>query len=266
MKEYFKRIISDVPKYRLIFWWVRRALLIYAFIAGFFKKPFDITDPLQVGANFLCTFIWEIFQMLSEKNSLRHLPSIVQSFLIVGIFAASFGGKFLNLYYDLKWWDIVLHFIGGGACVFFGYEIASAMQMRDHALGKNPSAPLSLVLLCAMGFSFLASTGWELFEFTFDSISCISNKAAFEAGTMTKLEALAKSGDAQHWNAAAAAGTAKGSFQLIKGIWDERWPIMDTMTDIVLNTVGALVSIIFIAVYPYRHKGRFKMKFIKDEK
>lgn len=266
MKDYFSRLVKTVPKHRLIIWWIFRALLIYAFIAGFFKKPFDITDPLQVGANFLGTFVWEVFQMLSKKNALRHIPSVLQTFLIIGIFAASFGGKFLNLYYELKWWDIVLHFIGGGACVFFGYEIASAMQMRDHVLGKNPSAPLSLVLLSAIGFSFLASTGWELFEFTFDSISCMSNRAAFEAGTMARDIALKTSGDAQHWNFAAAQGTAKGSFQLIGGVWDERWPIMDTMTDIVLNTVGALVSIIAIRIYPFRHKGRFKMEFVEEDK
>lgn len=264
MKDYFSRLVKTVPKRRLIIWWIFRALLIYAFIAGFFKKPFDITDPLQVGANFLFTFVWEVFQMLSEKNALRHLPSVVQTFLIMGIFAASFGGKFLNLYYDLAWWDIALHLIGGGACVFFGYEISSAMQMRDHVLGKKADAPLSLVLFAAVGFSFLASTGWELFEFTFDSISCVSNKAAFEAGNITKEIALRTSGDAQHWNFAAANGTAKGAFQLIGGVWDERWPIMDTMTDIILNTAGALVSIIAIRIFPYRHKGKFKMDFVEE--
>lgn len=253
MKSYFKRLFAECPKYRMIIWWIFRALMIYAFIKGFFPaegEAFDITNPLQVGANFVCMFVWEIFMMLPEKNSLRHVPSVVQTFLIVGIFAASFGGKFMNFYYDLQYWDTILHLIGGGACVFFGYEIATAMQKRDKA-----EAPLSLVLLAAVGFSFLASTGWELFEFTFDQIAC---KSAFEAGN------ILKAGDAQHWSYTIAMAAESPKIEsLFEPYFQERWAIMDTMADIVLNTVGALVSIIAIKIYPYRHKGRFKIDLTK---
>ena len=41
--------------------------MIYAFVAGFFRTPFDISDPLQVGANFIAMFAWEIFMMFPEK-------------------------------------------------------------------------------------------------------------------------------------------------------------------------------------------------------
>lgn len=248
MKSYLKRIFAECPKHRMIIWWIFRALMIFAFIKGFFPaegEAFDITDPLQVGANFLCMFVWEVFMLLPEKNALRHVPSVVQTFLIIGIFAASFGGKFMNFYYDLQYWDTILHLIGGGACVFFGYEIATAMQKRDKA-----TAPLSLVLLAAVGFSFLASTGWELFEFTFDQIAC---KSAFAAGD------ILKAGDAQHWSLTIAqAAESPKVDSLFNPYFPERWALMDTMADIILNTIGALIAIIAIKIYPYRHKGKFK--------
>lgn len=234
MKEYISRLKEGCPKRRFIFWWIFRALMIYAFIAGFFKKPFDITDPLQVGANFLCMFVWEIFMMFPKKSVFRYIPSVVQSFLIVGIFAASFGGKFLNLYYDFRWWDVILHFIGGGACVFFGYEISAAIQKKEKA-----TAPLSLILLCSVGFSFFAATCWELFEFGFDQIACMGGGI----------------GDAQHWSLELAQGTPKMQ-TLFDPVYPDRWPIMDTMADIVLNSIGALVSFIYIKINPYRHKGK----------
>jgi hypothetical protein len=234
MKEYISRLKEGCPKRRFIFWWIFRALMIYAFIAGFFKKPFDITDPLQVGANFLCMFVWEIFMMFPKKSVFRYIPSVVQSFLIVGIFAASFGGKFLNLYYDFRWWDVILHFIGGAACVFFGYEISAAIQKKEKA-----TAPLSLILLCSVGFSFFAATCWELFEFGFDQIACMGGGI----------------GDAQHWSLELAQGTPKMQ-TLFDPIYPDRWPIMDTMADIVLNSIGALVSFIYIKINPYRHKGK----------
>lgn len=234
MKEYISRLKEGCPKRRFIFWWIFRALMIYAFIAGFFKKPFDITDPLQVGANFLCMFVWEIFMMFPKKSVFRYIPSVVQSFLIVGIFAASFGGKFLNLYYDFRWWDVILHFIGGAACVFFGYEISAAIQKKEKA-----TAPLSLILLCSVGFSFFAATCWELFEFGFDQIACMGGGI----------------GDAQHWSLELAQGTPKMQ-TLFDPVYPDRWPIMDTMADIVLNSIGALVSFIYIKINPYRHKGK----------
>lgn len=245
MKAYFERLSEACPKRRFIFWWIFRALMIYAFVAGFFKEPFDITDPLQVGANFLCMFLWEIFMLFPQKSVFRYIPSVVQSFLIIGIFAASFGGKFMNFYYDLRWWDTVLHFIGGAACVFFGYELVCALMKKEK---KN--AALSLVLLAAVGFSFIGATGWELFEFGFDQIAGMTGGYP---------------GDAQHWSLELALGTPKEA-TLFDPIVAERWPIMDTMGDIVLNTVGALASFIFLKIYPYRHKGKYKFDLGFEEK
>ena len=113
MKEYFNRLVTTPKKHTLIIWWVFRALLIFAFVYGlvgfirgsispFTHKPFDITDPLQVGANFLCTFVWEMFMMFPKKNSLRYVDPKVQTVLIVGIFLGSFCGKFLNMYLMLQ--------------------------------------------------------------------------------------------------------------------------------------------------------------------
>lgn len=102
MKEYIGRVKSNCKTWELVFWWIFRALMIYAFIAGFFKKPFDISDPLQVGANFIAMFAWEIFMLFPEKCFVRHMPSLIQDFSIVMIFAASFCGKFLNFYYDSR--------------------------------------------------------------------------------------------------------------------------------------------------------------------
>lgn len=245
MKNYIDRLKSGCPTHRFIFWWIFRGLMIYAFIAGFFKKPFDITDPLQVGANLLCMFVWEIFMLLPEKNLFRHIPSALQSLLIVGIFCASFGGKFMNFYYDLRWWDSALHLIGGGTTALYGYEIVCALLKKE-----KKSAPLSLVILGAVGFSFMASTLWELFEFGFDQV----------AGMMSGYP-----GDAQHWSLELALGTPK-ELTLFDPIVAERWPIMDTMGDIVLNSIGAGIAYIVFKIYPYRHKGKYKFDLDFDNK
>lgn len=244
MKEYIQRIKDGTSTKQLVFWWIIRASMIYAFIKGFFPsagKEFDITDPLQVGANLLATFLWEIFMFFPPKSIFRNISSSFQNFLIAMIWCASFGGKFLNLYYDFRWWDVMLHFVGGAACVFFGYEIVCAILKRD----RN-SAPLSLVLLASFGFSFFAATAWEVFEFSFDQIACMGGGI----------------GDAQHWSIEMAKGTPK-ELTLFPPVYPDRWAIMDTMADIVLNTVGAVLSYLIIKFFPYRHKGKYAFDFLK---
>lgn len=237
MKEYFKRIRANCKTWEICFWWIFRALMIYAFIAGIVgvvKGENDLSDPLQVFANLLAMFAWEIFQMFSEKRFVRYIPSIIQDVSVIMIFAGSFGGKFMNFYYDIRWWDSAMHLISGGICVLLGYEIVTAMLKRDK---KNASLPV--ILLCALGFSFFVSTCWELFEFTADQVMCMGGAY----------------GDAQHWCFELAKGTPKEA-TLFDPVYPERWALMDTMGDIVLNTVGAVVAWVALKLFPYHHNGK----------
>ena len=254
MKNYIRRLRENCSTRTFIFWWIFRLLMLYAFVAGFFKKPFDITDPLQVGANFLCMFLWEVFMLLPEKSTFRQVTPGFQTLFIPGIFAASFGGKFLNLYYETRFLDTFLHGWGGFLCVFFGYELVCALMKKE-----KKTAPLSIVLFAAVGFSFICSTLWELFEFGFDQFSCMTGGV----------------GDSQHWSRGLAEGTPKIA-TLFDPVYDgiktvtlsggevinpgDRWPIMDIMGDMVLNVVGAAIGYLAIIIYPYRHKGKHKLE------
>lgn len=233
MKNYCARLRENSKTWEICFWWIFRLIMVYALVKGFTKKPFDITDPLQVSANLAGMFAWEIFQAMPAKNLVRNIPSYVQDLSVVGLFAASFCGKYLNFYYDVRCWDAVMHFLGGAGAVILGYEVICAMQKRD-----KKSVPISIVLLGAFGYSFLLGTAWELFEFTFDQISCLG-------GSM---------GDAQHWSLELALGTAKEA-TLFNPVFTERWSLMDTMGDIVLNTIGAIICYIVLKIYPYKHRG-----------
>ncbi|MBR5437510.1 MAG: hypothetical protein IKV21_01200, partial [Clostridia bacterium] len=141
--------------------------------------------------------------------------------------------------------DSALHFLGAAMAVFFGYEIFCALMKRD-----RKEAPMTVVLLGAFCFSFLVTTCWELFEFSFDQI----------AGMMSGYP-----GDSQHWSFELALGTPK-EVSIFNPIVPERWPIMDIMADMVLNTLGALLAFLYILFRPYRHKGKYSFDFDFAEK
>lgn len=139
------------------------------------------------------------------------------------------GGAFLNFYYSIFMWDKILHLLGGAEAVFMGYELATAMQKRD-----KKQCDLPIVLLCALGFSFFISTCWELFEFSFDQIA---------------------GGDSQHWSYELAKA-ANNTRTFFKPRDPARFALMDTMTDIVFNTLGAVPFYIILKIAPYHHKGK----------
>ncbi len=239
MKEYINRIMSSCKKWELVYWWILRLLMIFAMIKGFTAVPFVASDPLQVFANLVGMFAWEIFMLFPEKTFVRHFSSKIQNFSALMIFAGSFCGRFLNFYYDVRFWDSAMHLTSGALCVLLGYEVVATMQKRDL---KVTSVPIAL--LCALGFSFFVSTCWELFEFTADEVMCFTANGD-----------IMKAGDAQHWCWALAEGTKKAS-TFIPAVFTERWPIMDTMQDIVLNSIGAIVAWVVLKIKPYNHTGK----------
>lgn len=235
MKDYFYRITHECKKWELVYWWIVRATMIYAVIDSAIKG--DIQQVLQSAANLVGMFAWEIFLIGSEKRWTRYIPSYLQDVLVAMLWLASYGGAYLNFYYKINSWDIVMHVVLGGFAVVGGYEMAVAMQKRDKTVSD-----VGVALLCGLGFSFMVGIGWELFEFTFDQVA---------------------GGDTQHWSKALAEEAAVmynnphlANPNFIDALDPMRYSLIDTMEDIICNTVGAVVAYIALRIYPYWHKGK----------
>lgn len=240
MKNYISRVLSNAKKWELVYWWVLRLIMIYGIISRIIKpdEELGIYQPIQMTANLAGMFAFEVFQATSERNLLRYIPAYCQDVSIMGLFLASFGGAYLNLYYTIWWWDTALHFVGGGFAVILGYEVVCAMQKRD-----KKYSPVPIVLLCAFGYSFMLGIAWELFEFTFDQLA---------------------GGDAQHWSyALAEAADYTRTIFTLSDI--ARFPIMDTMADIVFNTIGAVIVYVTLYFFPYNHKGKRDINALFDQ-
>jgi hypothetical protein len=127
------------------------------------------------------------------------------------------------------------------------YELVCAIQLRD-----KHTCPANIAVLCALGLAFVFSTGWELFEFTFDQWF---------------------GGDAQHWSLEIAIEEAGGNVEdvfmfipLDPERFEARFALMDTMADTILNAVGAAIMFVVLKINPYRHKGANNInKMIEDE-
>lgn len=243
MKDYIKRHHAQSKLSERIYWWTLRGLMIYAIIVSLIHlikgdpvtgENSHLQQVLQISANLVGMFAWEIMLTTSEKSFLHYIPAYVQNITLLGFFLGSFGGAFINLYYKFPPYDILLHAFGGAEACFIGYEIISAIQRRD-----KKTAPLALVLLGACGISFMFGVGWELFEFTFDQIA---------------------GGDTQHWSFALAQQACEKYGCSMPNIIPEldpgRYALMDTMEDTIANVIGAVVMTLILKIKPYHHSGK----------
>ena len=223
MKE---RILKKVGIPELILWWAVRIALIFAFIFRSTSVHEGLT--LSITASFCCTFLWEILQLFPEKTFFRKISSHLQTFIIIQLFFTEFMGGFLNYYYTIWWWDSAMHAVGGAMLMAIGYELLTAIE-KNH---DDSKVPISIMIIASAGVAFICGSAWEIMEFCYDQISGC---------------------DSQHWDIARMVDDRC----LIK-YPPAKYPLMDTMEDMICNTVGTAVYTIFLSIFPYHHKSKKK--------
>ncbi len=135
------------------------------------------------------------------------------------------------------------------------------MQKRD-----KTQVNVATVLLCAFGFSFIVGTGWELFEFTFDQVAGGDSQHWSQELAKAASEAYGNKGLATPWIfdpssyaprlAEKINGQPKDLYSNTLEVYNSRYAVIDTMEDIVFNTIGAIAAYIFLKIKPYWHKGK----------
>lgn len=245
ISDYFYRLFhsdNSPKKWELAIWWCARLVLIITFFHALLVRK-DAKMALQVFGNLLGQFVWEIFMMFPKRSFLRHIPAYIQDISAPALIGGSLFGAYLNFYYSAPVLDIVMHTVGGVACTIIGYEIFTAMEKRDILKGDTRSS-VAIIVFGAFCFSFVAGNVWELFEFTADQLN------------------PGKLGDAQHWSAALAHKAIEDAKVLGKIIDmpnfiaardPGRYGLMDTMEDMICNTVGGFIGWVILKFIPYHH-------------
>ena len=79
------------------------------------------------------------------------------------VFLAYFLGSIIDLYHKISFYDTLMHFTSGILSSLLALDILK----RENVIEKNN---LFITLLFVLGFTFLISGLWEIFEFTTDNI------------------------------------------------------------------------------------------------
>lgn len=229
-KDEFNTLKNGVTLTEYILWWVLRAIQIIVLIRLIKNDPQN-TNVLLLSLNLLATFTVPLARIiLFPKKLLKKLPFRAQTFLDVMVFFGSFLAQGLEWNHKITSWDKVLHVMAGAVILFIGNELLEMFLRKEDKI-----SPL-LRTFAATGFSYIAITIWEVFEFFVDYYWPGSHNQAYNL-----------SPERDPW------------FQAIFGLGaqnDNQWAVFDTNVDMLCAVVGSIPAAIVLLIWLYRKEKK----------
>ena len=239
----------------------RLALVIYFFIAALIVLCLVRQAYNHEYFNaLLCLFSLILISLPSiiERKTRVELPQALEIIVVCFVFGAEILGEIENFYYHIPIWDSLLHISTGclAAAVGFG-----AIDLINKHIKRISMTPLFVVAV-AFCFSMTIGVIWEFFEYGADRFL----KTDMQKDTVVS-EIASVSFDQTHRNISVKVqGIEKtviydaqgGAIAEIDGFLDIG--LADTMKDLLVNMLGALLFCIYGYLYLYR---RDKYKFIE---
>lgn len=160
-----------------------------------------------------------ILPSIFEKKFKVIIPSYMMVLYVVFLYCAIFLGEVRSFYYTVPHWDTILHTFSGAMIGALGFSFISLLNQSE----KVPMH-LSPLFVAIFAFCFAVTLGvaWEIYEFVFDGVLKLNmQKFMLENGT-----------------------------QLIG-----REALMDTMKDLIVDSIGAFVVSLFGYISMKNQKG-----------
>lgn len=214
---------------------------------------------------FFCalTLVLFLLPFFIEETFQIELPATMENIILLFIFCSEFLGEIACFYVSFPLWDSILHTVNGFLCAAVGFSLIDLMNRDNRFRSTLSPAFVTVVAFC---FSMTVGVLWEFFEFFTDVlfhtdmqkdflIDMISSVALDETNTNTAIVI----GDIARTLLYDADGNLL--FTIEGGFLDVG--IIDTMKDLIVNFIGALVfSVIGYFYLQKRGKGKFARRFI----
>ncbi len=234
-----------------------RLVVILILVAQFFNKNYENA--------LLCILTLVLFMLPSAFERRLHidLPDTLEIIILLFIFAAEILGEIQSYYITFPYWDTMLHTINGFLCAAIGFALVDILNREERI-----SLSLSPFFMAVVTFCFSMTIGvlWEFFEFSMDHLFLVDMQKDTIINTISTVNL-----DPNHGTAAVVIQGITDVILLLEdgtqmplglgGYLDVG--IIDTMKDLFVNFIGALVfSFIGYFYVKSRGKGSFVLRFI----
>lgn len=232
-----------------------RALIIFCMIREFFHGNMQNV--------MLCVLSLILFLMPNfiEKTFKIDLPSTLEIIIFLFIFSAEILGEINNFYGNFPGWDTILHTLNGFLCASIGFSLVYLLNENSKSIKLSPI----FVVLVSFCFSMTVGVAWEFFEYgmdTFFNLDMQKDKYVYNIKTVIL-------DPEQNNNVVNVNGIDytilydENDNKLVKldGYLDIG--LHDTMKDLIVNFIGAVIYGIFGYLYIIDHeKHKLAGKFI----
>ena len=238
---------------------VLRILVVATMVAQFFNGNYENV--------MLCVLTLVLFMLPSFCVRRLHidLPDTLEVIVLLFIFSAEILGEIQEFYILIPGWDTVLHTLNGFLCAAIGFSIVNILN-ED----KYTSMHLSPFYMAVTAFCFSMTIGvlWEFFEWGMDNLAGLDmQKDTVLTGFNTVM--LDPQGRNVAYHVRNVTDTilvfADGSTMSmgLGGYLDIG--LMDTMKDLLVNLIGAVVFSFFGYFYvKSKGKGKVARNFIPN--
>lgn len=150
-KEHSKSVITV--------YFVLRFLVILCMILEFIRGDWNNA--------FLCFLSLILFLMpfFIEKKLKIDLPNMLEIIILLFIFSAEILGEINNFYAIIPHWDTMLHTINGFLCGAVGFSLVDLLNRNIKSINLSPL----FILIVSFCFSMTIGVLWEFFEYTADN-------------------------------------------------------------------------------------------------
>lgn len=243
------------PKVATVYFLLRIAV-IAVMVAQFFNGNFENV--------FLCILTLLLFLMptVVERSLQITLPNALEIIILLFIFAAEILGEIQAYYTTYQGWDTMLHTLNGFLCAAIGFSLVDMLNRNERfSLSLSP-AFMAIVAFC---FSMTIGVMWEFFECGMDQFFMLDMQKDMVVDKISSVMLDPTGGNhpviiKDITDMIVVAGGKEIPLG-VGGYLDIG--ILDTMKDLAVNFVGAVVfSVIGFFYVKSRGKGRFASSFI----
>ena len=215
---------------------------------------------------FLCILVLIQFLIpyfITKKLKIE-LPSIFEIIILLFIFSSEILGEIQNFYGVFKHFDTVLHTLNGFLCAAVGFSLIDLCNNNSEKFNLSPLY-LTIVAFC---FSMTIGVLWEFLEYSIDKVMLSDMQ---KDKLVTKISSVYLNPEGK--NKAIVIDdinktiiyTSDGETIIDGGYLD--LGLNDTMKDLIVNFVGAVVFSIFGYLYVInRDKYKIAEKFMPKKK
>ena len=234
-----------------------RFLVIVTMVAQFFNRNYESV--------FLCllTLVLFLLPTIFERVLMIDLPNTLEIIILLFIFSAEILGEISAFYTTFQGWDTMLHTLNGFLCAAIGFSLVDLFNRNERF-----SLSLSPVFMAIVAFCFSMTIGvlWEFFECMMDQLFLLDMQkdAVIQNISSVMLDPTGGNNPVAIRGITDVIVVTEAGEQIALGLGGYLdVGILDTMKDLAVNFVGAVVfSFIGFFYVKSRGKGRFARRFI----